>query len=125
MKLKQFIKELQEMQQYIGKDVEVVLSSDSEGNSYSTIDSQSLLYIYCGEDKFIDAASHVSFNHEDIKRFCTRDRISGVCIYPFRENYKSAEDATNWRKLEEEKELTHKIAQAENQLDTMKEEGRL
>lgn len=57
MKINEMIKELQAVEQRYG-DIDVVMSSDSEGNSYSTID-KNLRYsrVYENETAFIGAAS--------------------------------------------------------------------
>lgn len=66
MKIKQLIKRLQGIEKKYG-DIPVILSSDEEGNSYSSIDSE---------------WSFGSITDEENNP----DKVIGVCIYPF-ENF--------------------------------------
>ena len=68
MKIKQLVKRLKHIEKVYG-DVPVILSSDPEGNSYSTID-----------DKW-------SFGEIRDERLdgCPDNPCIGICIYPFEE----------------------------------------
>lgn len=128
MKIQALINELENIKKIRGSDIEVVLSVDPEGNSFSTLEPQSISYVFQGEDKFVDAQAAGCLSGEAkkiIDDFYNQAKVVGICLFPWEEGFNTAEDACNWFKKKEEEELTHKIAQAENQLDTMKEEGRL
>lgn len=153
MKIQALINELENIKKIRGSDIEVVLSVDPEGNSFSTLEPQSISYVFQGEDKFIDAqkAGCLSGDAEKIiDGFLAHAKTVGICLFPWEAGFNTAEDACNWPKKMEEKrkkfakklndsisedvkafkkkeeeELTNKIAQAENRLDAAKETGEL
>lgn len=65
MTIKELIKELKDVQKRVG-NVPVVLSSDEEGNSYSTLNKGSVSYA-------------VDFNN--------KNRVVGVILYPWTEGF--------------------------------------
>ena len=71
MKAKDLVKELNEYVDKYGDHLEVVISTDEEGNSYSTVEIGSLALVTGGP--------HL--------------KPVGVVIYPFEEGYDSAEEA--------------------------------
>lgn len=71
MTIKEVIKELRKQAKFVGENSQVVLSSDSEGNSYSTLDVRS--FWPCYEEE-------------------TREVI-GLVIIPFEEGFQEAEEA--------------------------------
>ena len=96
MKVSEMIAKLETVQELYG-DVQVVMSSDSEGNSYSTID-KNLLYsrVYDKEDDFARAyeAGIISAKpKEAVDQFFKNSKVVGICLFPFQENYQSAESA--------------------------------
>ena len=153
MKIQALINELENIKKIRGSDIEVVLSVDPEGNSFSTLEPQSISYVFQGEDKFVDtqAAGCLSGDAKKIiDGFFTHAKVVGICLFPWEEGFNTAEDACNWPKKMEEKrkefgkklndsisedikafkkkeeeELNHQIAQAENRLDAAKETGEL
>lgn len=70
MIISDLIKQLQAVKQDCG-DVPVVLSSDSEGNSYGTTDTQSSL-TYAVDNK---------------------GNVVGIVLYPFADGYENADEA--------------------------------
>lgn len=153
MKIQALINELESIKKIRGSDIEVVLSVDPEGNSFSTLEPQSISYVFQGEDKFVDAhkAGCLSGDAEKIiDDFFTHAKAVGICLFPWEEGFNTAEDACNWPKKreeerkgfakklndsisedvkafkkKEEEELNRQIAQAENRLDAAKETGEL
>lgn len=128
MKLRELLNELNSIKKNYGDDIEVVMSSDPEGNSYSTLEQQSISFVHDKEDDFVNAQvrGFLSGNAQDvIDNFYKHSKVIGICLYPWNENIDSAEQACNWEKIEAERELNHKIALAENRLDAYKETGEL
>lgn len=128
MKLRKLLDELNLIKKNYGDDIEVVMSSDPEGNSYSTLEEQSISFVYEKEDDFVNAEvrGYLSENAQDvIDNFYKHSKVIGICLYPWNENIDSAERACNWEKIEAERKLNRKIAQAENRLDAAKETGEL
>lgn len=100
MKINKMIKELQEVEKKFG-DIEVVMASDSEGNSYSTID-ENFRYsrVYDKEKDFINAMSNGTISYsakEAVDGFYKRAPVIGICIFPLVENLEFAEDAVNYK----------------------------
>lgn len=99
MNIKTLIKHLQLLKNDYGDELEVVLSSDSEGNSYSTIDKFSICTVFENEDNFIDSMRLGDDKEkEKFKNFFNKAKRIGVCIYPFEENYASAEAAVKLKR---------------------------
>lgn len=94
------IKELQEVEKKFG-DIEVVMASDSEGNSYATID-ENFRYsrVYDREKDFINAMNNGTISYsakEAVDGFYKRAPVIGICIFPLVENLEFAEDAVNYK----------------------------
>lgn len=153
MKIQALINELESIKKIRGSDIEVIVSVDPEGNSFSTLETQSISYVFQGEDDFVNAhaAGCLSGDAQKIvDDFYNHAKVVGICLYPWEEGFNTAEDACNWpKKLEEkrkefgkklndsisedvkafkkqeEEELNRQIAKAENRLDAAKETGEL
>lgn len=96
MKIKEMIAKLETWEELYG-NIEVVMSVDPEGNSYSTIDNRwSFAAVRDGEDDFIDrmiAEKKLNSMTQEEKEFNDNAKIVGLCLYPFEEGYDSAEEA--------------------------------
>lgn len=104
MKISEMIKELQKTQECFG-DIEVVMASDSEGNSYSTID-ENFRYsrVYEHESDFLSAASKgmVSGTPEEIiPQFYNNAKVIGICLFPWQEHFSFADEAVNYKTKQE------------------------
>lgn len=98
MKIKDLISTLELYKNKYG-NINVVLSVDPEGNSYSTIDSK---YSFCcvrdGEDMIYDKAykttkgNRINFN-DYVDTELKKHKVIGVCIYPFDEGFSTPESA--------------------------------
>ena len=62
MKISELVEKLQKFQKVVG-DVEVILSSDSEGNGYGSIDSEMSITIH--EDEVLEKSAIVIFPFEE------------------------------------------------------------
>ena len=129
MKLRTLINELNVLKKIHGDNIEVVIAQDPEGNGFSTLEPQSLSVVYDKEDDFIKAQTYGTLtgpNYKEIvDEFTKGSKVIGLCLFPWEEGFDSAEEACNWPKTKEEKELNRKIAMAENRLDAAKETGEL
>lgn len=92
MTVSELIKELQKIKKYCGGDIKIVLSSDSEGNSYSTLD-KSYSLVRDMEDSII-----CLYKGPQIKEKLMEQKVIGVCLFPFEEGYESAENAVTDRR---------------------------
>lgn len=104
MKINKMIKELQKVEKMFG-DVEVVMSSDSEGNSYSTID-ENFRYsrVYEHESDFIKANDRglISGNPIDIVGdFYNKAKVIGICLFPWQEHFDYADQAVQYNTQQE------------------------
>ena len=111
MKISKMILELKKAQKQFG-DIEVVMSSDSEGNSFSTID-ESLRYsrVYENEHDFVKAYEAGTISGpatEVVDNFFKKAKVVGLCLYPFAEDFEYAEKAV---KYAQEKEKIKESAQ--------------
>ena len=96
MKIKDMIAKLETWEELYG-NIEVVMSTDPEGNSYSTIDNRwSFAAVRDGEDDFIArmiAERKLNSMTKEEKEFNNKAKIIGLCLIPFEEGYDSAEEA--------------------------------
>lgn len=128
MKLRELLHQLNITKKIYGDNIEVVMSKDPEGNEYATLDTASLSYVYDKEDDFVNARFKGILPEnaqKQINDFVKNTKVIGVCIYPWEEGLDSAEEACNFPKIKEERELNHKIAMAENRMDAAKETGEM
>lgn len=128
MKLRELLNELEIIKKIAGDDIEVVVSSDSEGNSFGTISHGCFSYVHEKEDDFVKAqrAGCLSGNVQDvINKFFKNAKTIGICIYPWEEGFESAEQACKADEVKEEMDLNRKIAYAENRMDAAKETGEM
>ena len=100
MKISEMIKELNAVKEQFG-DIEVVMSSDSEGNSYSTID-KNLRYsrVYEHESDFIRSASQGLISGpatEVVTNFYDNAKVIGICLFPWHEHFNSADEAVTYK----------------------------
>ena len=105
MKIDKMIKELQAVKDKYG-NIEVVMASDSEGNSYSTID-ENFRYsrVYDNEKDFINAMSNGIVSgpaKEAIDGFYKNAPVIVICIFPLIENMQFAEEACKYAEKETE-----------------------
>ena len=106
MKIQALINELESIKKIRGSDIEVVLSVDPEGNSFSTLEPQSISYVFQGEDKFVDAHAAGCLSGDAkkiIDDFYNHAKVVGICLFPWEEGFNTAEDACNWPKKLEKK----------------------
>lgn len=100
MKVSEMIAGLQEIKAKYG-DINVIMASDSEGNSYSTIDKNfKYSRVYEREDQFAKAYESGIISAkptEAVDQFFKNSKVIGICLYPFQEDYESAESAVNGR----------------------------
>lgn len=96
MEIKKLIKVLQMWEKEYG-NIQVVMSTDSEGNSYSTLEDRfSFSPVRDGEDDFIGrmiAEKKLNSMTKEEKEFCDKAKIVGICLYPFGEGFETAEEA--------------------------------
>ena len=98
------IKELNAVKEQFG-DIEVVMASDSEGNSYSTID-KNLRYsrVYEHESDFINAASMGTVTGKPtdiINDFYNKAKVIGICLFPWQEHFDYADKAVAYNTKQE------------------------
>ena len=98
------IKELKYTQESFG-DIEVVMASDSEGNSYSTID-KNFRYsrVYENESNFLQAVGHGVVSgapQEIIAGFYDKAKVIGICLFPWQEHFSFADEAVNYKTQQE------------------------
>ena len=106
MKIAQVIKVLKSWEKEFG-NIEVVMSIDPEGNSYSTLDPRwSFAGVREGEDRFISDQLNKSKTAKDVsdreKEFLATAKMIGVCLYPYYEGYESAERAVKQLGMDKE-----------------------
>lgn len=101
MKIKDLIAKLKTCEELYG-NIDVVMASDSEGNSYSTID-ENILYskVYANEADFLRTGCSGGLRGESypdiVEKFYKNASVVGICLYPFQENFEYAEDAINFK----------------------------
>lgn len=98
MTILQLINTLKMYQKLYGNDIKVVLSTDPEGNSYSTTDMRQIISIRDGEDKaFSDIFKATKGNRANFDNIMDEElkkhKVIGLCIYPFDEGFDTAEKA--------------------------------
>lgn len=76
MTLQELIKQLQQYKKDYGGDIPVVLSADTEGNYYSTMEG-----------------SEGANNRSICPIMNATDKVIGVCLWPFVEGFNKPEDA--------------------------------
>jgi len=100
MKIKEVIQKLQDVQRAYGEELEVLLSSDTEGNSFGSIDTTSFVMCRPGEDAFCHTASVCGWAGDraerEIDRFMKVVKPNAVCIYPFHEDFNSPEEVVGY-----------------------------
>lgn len=100
MKVKELIAKLETIEEKYG-DVEVVMASDSEGNSYSTIDNNVIhSKVYENEAGFLRAGYKGELRNgaypDIVEKFYKSAKVVGVCLFPWSEGFEYAEDAVNF-----------------------------
>lgn len=94
MKLKELIKHLQSIKAKYGGDLEVVLSSDSEGNSFSTLDIQgSLGLVHENEEAFFERAVKENLSEEEERKWLNNAKVIGLTLFPWEEGFETSETA--------------------------------
>ena len=86
MTINQLIKQLQQYKKDYGGDIPVVLSADTEGNAYSTME---------GSDGVNNRSICPIMN--------STDKVIGVCLWPWVEGFDQPEDACYASKKPEQK----------------------
>jgi hypothetical protein len=84
MKIKDIIKKLEDYRDRYGENLEIVLSIDAEGNSYSTLNEKSFGLV-------IDDPERKEY------------KAIGIVLYPWEEHFYTAEDACYNRRYRDEK----------------------
>lgn len=101
MKISEMITKLQKAKEKFG-DVEVIMSQDSEGNAYSTISEDfNNSRVYEHEADLVNAwnAGAITGNpKERLDEFFKSAKVVGICLWPYHEYFKSAEEAVNYNK---------------------------
>ena len=98
MKIKDLIAKLETCEELYG-NIDVVMASDSEGNSYSTIDENiKHSKIYENEADFLRAGANGMLPrdapYQDIvEKFYKNAKVVGICLFPYQENFTYAEEA--------------------------------
>ena len=109
MKISKMIEELKKTQDKFG-DIEVIMASDSEGNSYSTIDENfRFSRIYEHEKDFIktwDAGCISGTAQDAVDNFYKHAKVIGICLYPLFENMQDAEEAVKHAEKKKESQAT-------------------
>lgn len=101
MKISEMITKLETAQDLFG-DVEVIMSQDSEGNAYASISEDfNNSRVYEHEADLVNAwnAGSITGNpKERLDEFFKSAKVVGICLWPYHEYFKSAEDAVNYNK---------------------------
>ena len=101
MKISEMITKLQKAKEKFG-DVEVIMSQDSEGNAYASISEDfNNSRVFEHEADLVNAwnAGAITGNpKERLDEFFKSAKVVGICLWPYYENFKSAEDAVNYNK---------------------------
>lgn len=98
MTVHDLIIKLEKFRLLYGNDLEVILSVDPEGNSYSTTDARQICCIRDGEDMLYDKVykqtkgNRVMFD-KTIDKELAKSKVIGICIYPFDEGFNTPESA--------------------------------
>lgn len=71
MTVRELTNKLLEFEKKYGKDIPVILSSDSEGNAFNTTDARSSLCPVAND------------NH----------KVIGICVFPYKEGFRELEEA--------------------------------
>lgn len=104
MKISEMINELQLAKDKFG-DVEVIMAQDSEENAFATIDKNIRhSRVYENEKAFVDAyeAGCISGGPQKaVDDFFAHAKVIGVCLRPFAEYFRHAEEAVNYGLLRE------------------------
>lgn len=80
-----------------GWNLPVVASNDCEGNNYSTFNKDVVVsIIHQGEDEWLEKAKSSEISWGDIDKH----RCCGICLYPWEDNYLTAEKACKGGKNE-------------------------
>lgn len=101
MKISEMIAKLETAQELFG-DVEVIMSQDSEGNAYASIDEDfNHSRVYEHEADLVNAwnAGAITGNpKERLDEFFKSAKVIGICLWPYHEHFESAEEAVNYNK---------------------------
>ena len=102
MKISEMINELTLAKDKFG-DVEVIMAQDSEGNAFATI-GKGIRHsrVYENEKAFMDAYEAGCISGGAMKvvdDFFSRTKVIGVCLHPFAEYFKDAEEAVKYEYL--------------------------
>ncbi len=100
MKVKDLIAKLETIEEKYG-NVEVVMATDSEGNSYSTIDDNVIhSKVYENEANFLRAGYQGQLRNgaypDIVEKFYKNAKVVGVCLFPYAENFEYAEEAVTF-----------------------------
>lgn len=101
MTLDEVITVLQDYKRRFGGDIKVVISSDSEGNSFGTLGAWSFCPIFEDEDELIRVALEKGYNFSKADRLLKPQKEIGICIYPHEEGFDTAEQAVKQEKTYE------------------------
>lgn len=98
MTVNELIIKLEKFRLLYGNDLEVVLSVDPEGNSYSTTDAKQICCVRDGEDMlYKDVYERTKGNRvmfdKTIDKELLKHKVIGICIYPFDEGFNTPESA--------------------------------
>lgn len=98
MTLDEVIAVLQNYKKRFGGNIKVVISSDSEGNSYGTLGDWSFCPVCEDEDELIRIALENGHNFDKADRLLKPQKEIGICIYPHEEGFDTAEQAVKQEK---------------------------
>lgn len=97
--LDEVIKVLQDYKRRFGGDIKVVVSSDSEGNSFGTLGDWSFCPVCEDEDELIRVA--LENGYKQLDKLLKPQKEIGICIFPHEEGYETAEQAVKQEKTYE------------------------
>lgn len=97
MTLDEVIAVLQNYKKRFGGNIKVVVSSDSEGNSFGTLGDWSFCPVCEDEDELIRVA--LENGYKQLDKLLKPQKEIGICIFPHEEGYETAEKAVKQERL--------------------------